>query len=183
MGGQPEPLRRARGREVSGDDQPRSVGSRSCPNRAKQGAGRALIGNRAVRRRHRVNASAWTGYPQTTVIGRSISRSRPPMFGGHGSGNAGDRQRRRHSRPDPGTEARSGARDLDVDAGHAPQASGQLEPRRRTGLARAAGQQFPLNGVSRCPSGGGRKCRWGRVRARAARARTPAPACPQPGIR
>jgi GAF domain-containing protein len=50
------------------------------------------------------------------------------------------------------------------------------------GTRRTLGQ-FPLNGVSRCPSGGGRKCRWGRVRARAARVQTPAPACPQPGIR
>jgi hypothetical protein len=57
--------------------------------------------NRAVGHRHCVDASAWTGYPETIAIGsRSISRSgsRCPAMAraghrtraGHRSGNAGD---------------------------------------------------------------------------------------------
>jgi hypothetical protein len=76
------------------DDPAQSVGSRSCPNLAKQGGGQALIGNRAVRHRHRGHLSL-DGLSQAIAIAsRSISGSRSPMPGGGSSwsrsGNAGD---------------------------------------------------------------------------------------------
>lgn len=62
IAGQPEPLRRGRGRRVSGDDLARSVRSRNCRCPREQAAGQALASNGTVRYRRCVDASAWTGY-------------------------------------------------------------------------------------------------------------------------
>jgi hypothetical protein len=57
-----EPLRRGRGRRVSGDHVARSVRSRNCRCVREQVAGQALASKGTVRYRRCVDASAWTGY-------------------------------------------------------------------------------------------------------------------------